>query len=151
MSEERITGSEVSEWLKSNDKKAAWLAETMRVTPATVSRWLNEKNPISGSDEAILKLLVRGEMPFDIVHEKTLHGVLDFTEDQWRVITILANRMSTTPGKWIADKIRWMLAGDATAREETAAIQAQRHEQTARFSVVEEDCKVADERSHEGK
>lgn len=150
MSDDKITKEEVIEWLEANEKKAVWLAQTMRVTPATVSRWLNGKNPISGSDEAVLKLLIRGEIPFAIVHEKLLHGVLDFTEDQWKVITILAIRASTTPGGWIADKIRWINAGDPEARAELNRIETER-KNTHAFHVIEPDQKVAENNGTEGK
>lgn len=106
MSDDKITATEISAWLLSQGKKAAWLAKTLGVTPATVSRWLSGKVIPSGSDNSILRLLVRGEMPFEIVNEKQLHGVLDFTCDQWRVISVLAASEGKTPGKWIAERVR---------------------------------------------
>lgn len=144
MSEGNITAAEVSEWLKTNEKKAVWLAQTLRVTPATVSRWLNEKNPITGSDESILKLLIRGEMPFEIANEKLLHGVLDFTTDQWRVICILSNRNSITPGLWIANQIRSYLAFNEEAKSVHAEIIRNRL-QAMPPPEEQEDAKVADE------
>lgn len=152
MSDDNITREEVSAWLEANEKKAVWLAQTMRVTPATVSRWLSGKNPISGSDAAVLKLLIRGEIPFDIVHEKLLHGVLDFTEDQWKVIAILAIRDGKSPSRWIADKIRWISAGDPEARAELARIETDKcSASTSRFQVIESDAKVAEGTGTQGK
>ena len=116
MSDERITAEEVSQWLKSQKRKAVWLAEALQVTPATVSRWLNGKNPISGSDEALLKLLIRGEMPFDLISQPVLGSVLEFTPDQWRVIGILARKDGLSEGTWITNQIRSFLAFDPIAR-----------------------------------
>lgn len=71
---------------------------------------------LAPSEKALLDLYFFGTIPFEIINEKLLEGVLDFTEDQWRVICILAKRVSLTPGKWIANQIRSYLAYDEEAK-----------------------------------
>lgn len=144
MSEAKITGAEISEWLRTQKQKAVWLAKTLGVTPATVSRWINGKVVPTGSDEAMLLLLIRGKMPFEIVHSRVLHGLLDFTEDQWRVITVIAGRQGITPGKWIADKVRWIMAGDDECRRELKIAETERGE-IPRFQLVDLPARGADE------
>jgi transcriptional regulator with XRE-family HTH domain len=145
MLQEKITPEEIAEWLKLNKKRPAWLAQTMKVTPATVSRWLNNKNPIAGSDEKLLKLLIRDEMPFEIIGEKLLNSVLDFTEDQYRVICVLASRYGITPAQWIANQIRSYLAFNDEAKAETSKIVAERMARNASFLHALPDSKVAEE------
>lgn len=116
MTSENITPEFLQNWLTENGKKASWLATTLHITPGSVSRWLTGKHPIANSDQALLKLLIWGEMPFEIVGEKLLTRVLEFTEDQWKVISILAKRQGTTPRAWIAEKLQTILAYDAKAQ-----------------------------------
>ena len=150
MCDDKITADEISQWLKTEGKKAAWLAKTLGVTPATVSRWLNKHVVPSGSDAALLRLLIRGDMPFDMINSKILYGVLDFSEDQWRVINTIASRQGLTAAKWIAEKIRWLLAGDNDARKIEADIVAKRHLENANLTLLEDPLKVAEDEKKEG-
>lgn len=110
------------------ERKASQIAAALKIAPSTVKRWI-DGGDIPPPMLALLDLYFFGTIPFDIANEKLMHGVLDFTEDQWRVICILANRTSTTPGKWIADKIRWLINIDPEAQAELLAIQAERRNQ----------------------
>ncbi|MES2923719.1 MAG: hypothetical protein V4819_19345 [Verrucomicrobiota bacterium] len=74
----------------------------------------------------LLDLYFFGTIPFEIANEKLLRGVLDFTSDQWRVICILANRNSITPGKWIANQIRSYLTFEGEAKAVQADITRER-------------------------
>lgn len=101
----------------------AEIAKSFDVHPSTVKRWL-EGGDIPSPMLKLLDLYFFGTIPFEIAHEKSLHGVLDFTPDQWRVIEILARRESTTSGKWISNKIRAYLAFDEAAKAESVRISA---------------------------
>lgn len=151
MPDDKITATELSTWLLSQEKKAAWLAKTIGVTPATVSRWLSGKVIPSGSDESLLRLLVRGEMPFDMISSQVLRGVMDFTEDQWRVIATIAGRHGMTPGKWIAEKVRWILAGDEEARGLLQEFAAGRKEENGNIRLMDAPAKVAENAMKYGK
>jgi len=92
------------------------ISKALGVAPSTVTRW------VAGGDipppmEKLLNLYFFDIMPFDIVGEHLLESVLSFTEDQWRVINILAKRQGRTPAKWIASKIREYLAWNEEAKE----------------------------------
>jgi hypothetical protein len=93
----------------------------------------------------LLNLYFFEVMPFDIASEKLLNSVLDFTEDQYRVICILATRESSTPARWIANQIRSYLAFNDEAKEEMAKIVAERMARNASFLHALPDSKVAEE------
>jgi hypothetical protein len=118
------TENHIREELKTiaqNHGKITELASIFDVSPSTVSRWASG-GKISPPLLKLLDLYFFGNIPFEISHEKIVRGVLDFTDDQYKVITILARRESTTPGKWIASKIRAYLAFDPEARNVQADI-----------------------------
>jgi transcriptional regulator with XRE-family HTH domain len=126
--------------------KASQIATAMGVSPSTVTRW-NDGGEIPPPMILLLNLYFFGIIPFEIVNEKplALQHILDFTEDQFRVITILATRQSTTPAKWIADKIRWILAGDAEARAATQGLEADRRRDNLKSLPQLDSAKVADD------
>jgi hypothetical protein len=74
----------------------------------------------------LLDLYFFDVMPFDIVGEKLVESVLDFTEDQWKVICILAKRQGIPPAKWISNQIRTILASDDEARHERQLLERAR-------------------------
>jgi DNA-binding MarR family transcriptional regulator len=119
-----ITPETLTKWLEENDKNAKWLADQLKVSPASVSRWLNGKQTIGNTDKALLRLLLWNEMPFSIVGITPLKNHLEFTPDQWRVIGILARREGITEAKWIGNRIRDYLTWDTAARAETNATPA---------------------------
>jgi DNA-binding MarR family transcriptional regulator len=118
-----ITPETLTKWLEENDKNAKWLADQLKVSAASVSRWLNGKQTIGNTDQALLRLLLWNQMPFAIVGITPLKNHLEFTPDQWRVIGILARREGITEAKWIGNRIRDYLTWDTAARAETNAPQ----------------------------
>jgi DNA-binding MarR family transcriptional regulator len=112
------------------ERKASQIATALKIAPSTVKRWI-DGGDIPAPMLTLLDLYFFGTIPFEIANQKALHGVLDFTTDQWRVIEVLSRREAKTPGQWIADKIRWMLAGDQEARNELEAIQSERRSSSA--------------------
>lgn len=76
-----------------------------------ISNIENGRRLLSTAEKSLLDLYFFGTIPFEIVNEKLLGKVLDFTPRQWDVIRILANKEGKqTPGQWIAGKIRDYLA-----------------------------------------
>lgn len=120
------------------------IAKALGISPSTVTRWI-PNGIIPPPMLKLLNLYFFEVMPFDIAGEKLLNSVLDFTEDQYRVICILATRRSATPAKWIADQIRSFLAFDEEAKAETAKIVAARMAGNASFLHALPDSKVAEE------
>lgn len=118
------------------------ISTALGIAPSTVSRWITG-GEIPPPMVKLLNLYFFDVMPFDIVSEHLANSVLDFTEDQWKVICILAKRQGTSPGKWIADKIRWILAGDEQARTLQHALEATRR--TGHPAHLQELPKVAED------
>ena len=92
------------------------VAAVLGLEKHNISKIESGKRLLSSPEKALLDLYFFGTIPFEIINEKLLEGVLDFTEDQWRVICILANRQSVSPGKWIANQIRSYLAYNEEAK-----------------------------------
>jgi DNA-binding MarR family transcriptional regulator len=128
------------------ERKGSKIAAALKIAPSTVKRWI-DGGDIPPPMLTLLDLYFFGTIPFEIANQKALHGVLDFTTDQWRVIEVLARREAKTPGKWIADQIRGFLSYDEDARIETDKIIAERKEHNSTFQVVDAPAMVAEERN----
>ena len=85
------------------------VAEILGLAGYHISNVEKGRRALSPAEKALLDLYFFGTIPFEIVNEKLVRGVLDFSDLQWRTICILATRNSTTPGKWIANEIRGYL------------------------------------------
>lgn len=93
------------------------IAGILGVPRNAISKIESGTRALASSEKALLDLYFFGKIPFEIVNEKLLSGVLSFSENQWRAICILANRDGTTPGKWIAREIRSYLTHNEQARQ----------------------------------
>ena len=112
MTEQNVTAAELQEWLDANHKTGLWLSEVLGVSRATVSRWLNEHREIPAPEEKLVRLLIRGEMPFSF---SVRPNIMRFTPQEWRAIEILRIREGfETSHDWIAAKIRAYLAMSKT-------------------------------------
>lgn len=120
------------------------IAKALSIAPSTVTRWV-AGNEIPPPMIKLLNLYFFDKMPFDITGESLLPSMLDFTEDQWKVICILAGRQGISPGKWIANQIRTILASDDEARAEREKLEAARRASNAGLSHLHELPKVAEE------
>lgn len=119
------------------------IAKALSISPSTVSRWIEGEIPPPMAK--LLNLYFFDMMPFDIAAETIIQSVLDFTEDQWKVICILAKRQGLTPGLWIANQIRAYLAMDDEARTQRANLEAQRRATNAGLQHLQELPKVAED------
>jgi hypothetical protein len=124
------------------------LSEALGIAPSTVTRWI-AGGPIPPPMIKLLDLYFFDVMPFDIVGEKLVESVLDFTEDQWKVICILAKRQGIPPAKWISNQIRTILAHNDEAIAERKEIEHARKSGTV--SPLYEVPKVADDVPEQGK
>lgn len=76
------------------------------------------RRAISPSEMKLLRLYFFGEIPFDLVHqEKPLGTILEFTEDEWKIIEILALRAGQKPPQWIRGQILAYLDHNPRAAE----------------------------------
>jgi len=88
------------------------IADALGVAPTTVMRW-KEGEGIPPPMVKLLRLYLFGEIPFDSVRtpdSPSLESVLDFTEDEYRIIGILARRAGMEPRQWIAVQVRAILS-----------------------------------------
>jgi hypothetical protein len=101
-----VTAQNLRELRTQRGLKQEEIAAVLGLQKHNISKLETGTRALSAAEKALLDLYFFGIIPFEIVNEKILHGVLDFTENQWRAICIMATRNSTTPAKWIAKEIR---------------------------------------------
>lgn len=82
------------------------IAEILGIPRNAISKIESGTRSLATSEKSLLDLYFFGKLPFELVNEKNIRGVLDFSDLQWRAICIMATRNSTTPAKWIAKEIR---------------------------------------------
>jgi len=105
-----ISPEEIKIWLSRQGRTATWLAGEMGVDKATVSRWLGGRRPVPGPESRLLRLLIRGELPFEIAALRP-DGVLLFNSSEWRLIEALRAREGFPSAEaWVVAKIRAYLA-----------------------------------------
>jgi DNA-binding transcriptional regulator YiaG len=110
MEENKITPQELTEWLSRHGHTATWLARELGVAKATVSRWLNGHQAIPGPETALIRLLIRGELPFE-VRVVQPDGALPFTREEWQRLEEMRFREGfNTAEEWVVAKIRAYLA-----------------------------------------
>jgi hypothetical protein len=111
--------AEIEEWLSANQKRPAWLAQTLGVSHPTVSRWLKGQE-IPEPMQHLIKLLIRGEVPPGFMKPQD-PAILSFTPEEWRIMEIWRLREGFSDVKaWIAAKIRAYLAMNKAVRYPTA-------------------------------
>lgn len=98
------------------------VAAVLGLEKHNISKIETGKRSLLAAEKALLDLYFFGIIPFEIVNEKIVNSVLDFTTDQWNVITILSARQGISAGKWIANQIRSYLAFNEEAKIEQANI-----------------------------
>jgi transcriptional regulator with XRE-family HTH domain len=105
-----ISPEEIKAWLSRQGHTATWLAGEIGVDKATVSRWLSGRQPVPGPESRLLRLLIRGELPFEIAALRS-DGVLLFSAGEWRRIEALRARENFPSAEaWVVAKIRAYLA-----------------------------------------
>lgn len=110
MEDNKITPQELTEWLSRHGHTATWLARELGVAKATVSRWLNGHQAIPGPETALIRLLIRGELPFD-VRVVQPDGALPFTREEWQRLEEMRFREGfSTAEEWVVAKVRAYLA-----------------------------------------
>jgi len=110
MEENKITPQELTDWLSRHGHTATWLARELGVAKATVSRWLNGHQAIPGPETALIRLLIRGELPFD-VRVVQPDGALPFSREEWQRLEEMRFREGfDTAEEWVVAKIRAYLA-----------------------------------------
>jgi hypothetical protein len=120
------------------------IAKALSIAPSTVKRW-NDGGEIPPPMLKLLNLYFFDKMPFDITGENLLPSMFDFTEDQWKVICVLAGRLGITPGVWISNQIRTYLAGDDKAMTLRKELEAARRASSVGLTQLFEMQKVAED------
>lgn len=145
-----VTAKNLKELRKERGLKQEAIADVLGLEKHHISKIETGNRALSSAEASLLNLYFFDVMPFAIVGEKLVNSVLDFTEDQYRVICILASRRGVTPAVWIADQIRSYLAFNEEAKAETSKIVAERMARNASHFSVLETPKVAEDNGTEG-
>lgn len=93
------------------------VGEVIGLTAPQVSQIENGIRSLSPSEKSLLELFFFGTIPKGVAQvTRDIRSILEFTEDEWRVIEILAKRAGLPAEKWIASKIREYLTWNEEAR-----------------------------------
>jgi hypothetical protein len=102
-SEEHIRRSLVKELKTRGAQKR--ISQALEVSATTVMRW-GDGETIPASMQKLLRLYLFGEIPFSMLRDPDqASSLLEFSEDEWRLITILAARAGQEPRAWIRSQI----------------------------------------------
>jgi len=119
-----MTTQELINCIEKHDKNQSSIGLELGFSRSKMTR-LVKGAEISDSDSKLLNLYFHGILPFDMLAPSEGYtNNLDFNENEWRVINILAKRAGfTNTSKWIVSKIREYLAFlDATNHQEEVNI-----------------------------
>lgn len=116
-----ITAAELKAWRKEEGMTQTELGEMIGWDKYAVTSIETGRRNISDAEQRLLKLLIRGEAPFE-----TQRGPWDpqiqFSEQEWALMTKIALREGYHSARsWIVAKIRGYLAMAEPARFEAAA------------------------------
>lgn len=111
------------------------IAEILGLAGYHISNIEKGRRALSSAEKALLDLYFFGKIPFEIVSEKMLSCVLEFSPRQWDVIRVLANKAGKiSPAEWIAQRIRDYLCFNEQAREQERLLSEAK---TSRFPEME--------------
>lgn len=98
------------------------ISSAIGVNGSTVMRWSTGEVAIPAAMQKLLRLYLFGEIPFSMLRDPDqARSLLEFSEEEWRLITILAARAGQEPRAWIRSQILAYLAynkGEATGSGE---------------------------------
>ena len=107
-SEETIRRSLVKELETRGAQKR--ISQALEVSATTVMRW-GDGETIPAAMQKLLRLYLFGEIPFSMLRDPEAgRSLLEFSEEEWRLITILAARAGQEPKAWIRSQILAYLA-----------------------------------------
>lgn len=86
------------------------ISQALEVSATTVMRW-GDGETIPPAMQKLLRLYLFGEIPFSMLRDPDkMRSLLEFSEEEWRLITILAARAGQEPRAWIRSQILAYLA-----------------------------------------
>lgn len=110
MSDEQKIREALAEEIKTRGAQTK-IAQAIGVTASTVQRWATGDVPIPPAMQKLLGLYLFGEIPFELARDpQDAMSLLEFTEAEWQIISILAARAGQTPKSWIRSQILAYLA-----------------------------------------
>ena len=87
------------------------ISQAIGVNGSTVMRWSTGEIAIPPAMQKLLRLYLFGEIPFTLLRDpRDLESILEFSPEEWRIITILAARAGQEPKSWIRSQILAYLA-----------------------------------------
>lgn len=108
---EDLTGSDLREWRRAEGLTQAELGAMIGLDKYAITTMETGRRNISPAEQRLLRLLIRGEMPFSSSSRSGYAPQIDFTEAEWAIMTRIAHREGYhSPRPWIVAKIRAYLA-----------------------------------------
>ena len=104
-----ITAEEMKAWRKAEGLTQEEFGNMLGWQKLVVTNIETGRRGISEAEQRLLKLLIRGEMPFK--GRDSYAPQIDFSESEWAIMTRIAHREGYhSPRPWIVAKIRGYLA-----------------------------------------
>lgn len=106
----QITPESLKTWRKAEGLTQEDLANMIGWKKLIVTNIETGRREISDPEQRLLKLLIHGELPFEI-KQNPYDPKLDFTHEEWVIMTHIAHREGhRSPRTWIIQRIRDCLA-----------------------------------------
>lgn len=101
-----ITSQELKAWRKEEGLTQTELGKMIGWPKLVVTNIETERRSISDAEQRLLKLLIRGEAPFE-THKAPWDPQIEFSEQEWALMTKIAFREGFHSARpWIVAKIR---------------------------------------------
>lgn len=87
------------------------IAELLGIPETAVSHIEKGKRSLAPAEKQLLDLFFFGRLPEGVIRQsEDLGKTLDFTEQEWKIVEVLARRHGQSPAEWIRSKILDYLA-----------------------------------------
>lgn len=105
-----VTAENLARLRGAQDLKQEQIVEILGIPKTAVSNIENGKRALSRSEKALLDWYFFGALPPSVVATLDLQGVLEFSDDEWHIIVLMAKRAGQTPAGWLRESILSYLA-----------------------------------------
>jgi transcriptional regulator with XRE-family HTH domain len=101
-----VTAANLKDVRSSKKHNQAAVADLLGITQTAVSKIEIGQRGLSESEKSLLDWYFFGILPPRLENPQDIRGVLELTDQEWHVLTVMARREGQTPAQFIAATIR---------------------------------------------